>query len=148
MDLQKIIGDIFYRSGFKYQLTQNFVTTLPFSFYEDSIKMGPYVWLQKFEAGTYLSVYAGYAWDGPSGPTIDTKSFMRGSLVHDVLYEAMRKCLIPSFDYRKKADKLLRDMCIEDGMWKWRAEYVYRAVRRAGGPSADPSNRKKIHKAP
>ncbi len=31
-----------------------------------------------------------YAWDGPSGPTIDTRDFMRGSLVHDALYQLMR----------------------------------------------------------
>ena len=32
-----------------------------------------------------------YAWDGPSGPTIDTSNSMRASLVHDVLYQAMRE---------------------------------------------------------
>ena len=37
-----------------------------------------------------LTINKGYAWDGPSGPTIDTKSFMRGSLVHDALYQLMR----------------------------------------------------------
>ena len=33
-----------------------------------------------------LIIRPGYAWDGPSGPTFDTPSFMRGSLIHDVLY--------------------------------------------------------------
>ena len=37
-----------------------------------------------------LTIKRGYAWDGPSGPTIDTKTFMRGSLVHDALYQLMR----------------------------------------------------------
>ena len=27
-----------------------------------------------------LTISKGYAWDGPSGPTIDTNNFMRGSL--------------------------------------------------------------------
>jgi hypothetical protein len=33
----------------------------------------------------------GYAWNGPSGPTLDTRNFMRGSLVHDALYQLMRE---------------------------------------------------------
>jgi len=32
----------------------------------------------------------GYAWDGPSGSTVDTLNFMRGSLVHDALYQLIR----------------------------------------------------------
>jgi methyl coenzyme M reductase gamma subunit len=34
-----------------------------------------------------LTISNGYAWDGPSGPTIDTKDFIRRSLVHDALYQ-------------------------------------------------------------
>ena len=37
-----------------------------------------------------LTIRKSYAWDGPSGPTIDTMDFMRGSLVHDALYQLMR----------------------------------------------------------
>lgn len=69
-----------------------------------------------------------YAWDGPSGPTIDTKTFMRGSLVHDALYQLLRLKIIP-FKYRLHADKLLKKICREDGMNKLRAWYVYHAVR-------------------
>ena len=45
------------------------------------------------EIGTdgLLTIRKGYAWDGPSGPTIDTKDFMRGSLVHDALYQLLRE---------------------------------------------------------
>ena len=83
-----------------------------------------------------LIISAGYAWDGPSGITIDTKSFMRGSLFHDAVYQLLRegKLIIP--DGRKLADKLLRAICIEDGMWKIRAWWVYRAVRMFGKPSS------------
>ena len=38
-----------------------------------------------------LVIQKGYAWDGPSGPTIDTENFMRGSLVHDALYQLFRE---------------------------------------------------------
>ncbi len=81
-----------------------------------------------------LFIRKGYAWDGPSGPTIDTKNFMRGSLVHDALYQLIREKILPE-SYRKKADQLLRDICIADGMSKFRANYVYRGVR-IGGASA------------
>jgi hypothetical protein len=75
-----------------------------------------------------LFVRPHYAWDGPSGPTFDTKSFMRGSLIHDALYQLMRGGLIDK-KHRKQADLLLKKICLEDHMPKWRAWYVYHAVR-------------------
>jgi len=84
-----------------------------------------------------LYLKAGYSWDGPSGLTIDTKAFMRGSLVHDALYQLMREGVIGQ-DQRERADELLREMCIEDGMSRMRALWVYRAVRMAGAKSAKP----------
>ena len=42
--------------------------------------------LLKIDPSGLLIIKNGYAWDGPSGPTFDTKNFMRGSLVHDALY--------------------------------------------------------------
>lgn len=78
-----------------------------------------------------------YAWDGPSGPTLDTKTFMRGSLVHDSLYQLMREGLLPRI-WRKYTDKLLRDICLEDGMKKFRAWYVYHSVRTFAKKSSMP----------
>jgi len=84
-----------------------------------------------------LRISAGYAWDGPSGPTIDTKNFMRGSLVHDVLYQAIRiGCL--TVNWKEHADILLRDICIEDGMSKLRAWWVYQGVHKFGTSSCVP----------
>ncbi len=77
---------------------------------------------------TILKVNARYAWDGPSGPTFDTKTFMRGSLFHDALCQLIREGLLDK-KYRKYADQLLREICLEDGMSKFRAWYVYMAVR-------------------
>jgi len=84
-----------YKAGFKYQL------------YEDySIRLGN-VQLKKFPLkrickDRYLSlspkgllrIRTGYSWDGPSGLTIDTKNFMRGSLAHDAMYQLMREALL------------------------------------------------------
>ncbi|HMV99895.1 MAG TPA: DUF1353 domain-containing protein [Acidobacteriota bacterium] len=79
-----------------------------------------------------------YAWDGPSGPTIDTKNFMRGSLVHDALYQLMRLGELDYKVYRQRADELLRDICREDGMSSFRSWYVYQGVRLFGESSARP----------
>ena len=78
--------------------------------------------------GCKLTVNARYAWDGPSGPTFDTKTFMRGSLFHDALCQLIGEGLLDK-KYRKYADQLLRQICLEDGMSKFRAWYVYMAVR-------------------
>jgi len=88
-----------------------------------------------------LTLKKSYAWDGPSGPTIDTKNFMRGSLVHDGLYQLMRDGLLDHERYRKDADELLRAICEEDGMSTFRAWYVYRSVRIFGGSAAEPRPR-------
>ncbi len=88
-----------------------------------------------------LVVKKGYAWDGPSGPTVDTMDFMRGSLVHDALYQLIRMEEIP-YTYREYADKLLKNICREDGMSKIRSWYVYQAVKRFGGASAEPGSEK------
>ncbi len=80
-----------------------------------------------------------YAWDGASGMfTIDTKTFMRGSLVHDCLYQLIREGYLPRELYRRYADQILREICLEDGMNKFRAWYVYKAVRIFGKKSSMP----------
>ena len=88
------------------------------------------------EAGV-LHIGKGYTWDGPSGPTFDTKTFMRGSLIHDVLYQLMREGKL-SIKERQRADEILREICLADGMLKIRAWWVYESVRRWGGKSALP----------
>lgn len=79
----------------------------------------------------FLTIHRDYAWDGPSGPAIDTKNFMRGSLVHDALYNLVRMGLLPE-RYRSEADKVLRRLCREDGMSALRSAWVYHSVRTFG----------------
>jgi len=83
----------------------------------------------------FLTIFQGYQWDGPSGPTFDTASFMRGSLVHDALYQLMREGKLPQAA-RKPADRLLNQINKEDGMSWWRRFYVYRMVRLFAGGAA------------
>ena len=133
---------IYYKSGYKYQLTGDYIVQV--GIYPEKIISTGYLSLTP---DGVLTILRGYAWDGPSGPTLDTKSFMRGSLVHDALYQLIRMGLLPT-EERKAADKVLRRICKEDGMWSARAWWVYKAVRRAGGSAADPDNKKKIKTAP
>lgn len=101
--------------------------------------------LDEAYAGVFLSmdifgllfIKAGYHWDGPSGPTIDTKTFMPGSLVHDALYQLMREGVLPQ-SARKRCDEILKEICIEDGMNRLRAWSVYRGVRLGGGKARKP----------
>ena len=102
-----------------------------------------------FSLGEYglLIVCRGYCWDGPSGPTIDTKSFMRGSLAHDVFYQMMREKLLP-MSVRKTADKVLVKLCREDGMSWVRRKYVYRSLRMFARGAAKTKGVMKILRAP
>ena len=113
-----------YCKGFKYQLKKQHI---------EHVKIYPKKTIKtSFITLTpegILTIRAGYAWDGPSGPSIDTDSFMTASLVHDALYELFRKKLL-NIKWRERADKELRRICIRSGMWRWRAWYVYKIVRR------------------
>jgi hypothetical protein len=103
-------------------------------------KENPYIIL---DTNAVLVILKGYTWDGPSGITIDTRNFMRGSLVHDALYQLMRQNKI-GLEYREYADNLLYEICVEDGMSKFRARYVLQAVRMFGASSAYLKNEAEI----
>ena len=85
-----------------------------------------------------------YAWDGPSGPTIDTRDFMRGSLVHDALYQFMRMKALDHKVHRKRADEIIKEICLEDGMCSFRAWYVYHALRIFAGGAARPQDEPEV----
>jgi len=82
-----------------------------------------------------LVISPGYAWDGPSGPTIDTPNFMAGSLAHDALYQLIRKGKLP-YNAKEQADTELYKICIACGMSRIRATWVYWGVRMFGKWSA------------
>jgi hypothetical protein len=122
-----------YAEGYKYQLRRTYVDTIGIKPAHD-IRTA-YIDLT---VDGVLTIRGGYAWDGPSGPTIDTDTFMRGSLVHDALYQLMREGHL-DMDQRQPADQILRDICQADGMWMPRRWWVYHGLRFGGGPAADPA---------
>ena len=122
---------ITYRDGYKYQLVASAVFDV--GIYPNKLIKTRFI---ELNPRGKLVIRAGYAWDGPSGPTIDTRNFMRGSLVHDALYQLMRAKLLDEQLHRDTADKLLRKMCRKDGMSAIRAWWVYQAVKIFGKSSA------------
>jgi len=134
---------IAYKAGYEYQLQRPYVDTIPI--YPSASIATPFVGLR---ANGGLSIRAGYAWDGPSGPTIDTNSFMRGSLVHDALYQLMRIGLLDPAKHRESADKILRRYCLTDGMSRIRAAWVYHGVRLGGRYAVRPQSGRVVIYAP
>lgn len=115
--------------NWKYQLLRNWFTTTMMKGYNVENRM-----FTLHDTGR-LEVRRGYAWDGPSGPTIDTKSFMRASVVHDVFYQCMREGTLPS-SMRKLADSELIRYAKMDGMNPVRRFYAYWSLRFFAGRAA------------
>lgn len=125
---------ITYKNGYKYQLCGDYRCMVGFEPKREILTE----WIELSHVGQIL-IRNGYAWDGPSGPTVDTPNFMRGSLVHDALYQLLRERYLQP-EFRAQADDCLYRICLEDGMSRFRAWIVYQSVKRFGGPSADPKH--------
>ena len=135
---------IAYNGGYKYQLKEEY------TFADTGIIPAATITTDfiGLDLAGNLTIAKGYAWDGPSGPTIDTRNFMRGSLAHDALYQLMREKHLDHDTYREAADRLLQRICKEDGMCALRAWWVYQGVRIFGDPAADPARKRPVVRAP
>lgn len=114
--------------GYKYRLTRSYHHTLR-EFETARGAIGPWVSLDS----NYLFLREGYCWDGATGPAFDTKDFMRGSLVHDALYQLIAHGILPKKPWKRYADNELVRICKESGMPWWRRAWVWTAVRLFGG---------------
>lgn len=143
---------IFYRIRGEYELSREYTVRTPFR--PPAPVRCPYVVL--YPSGRLL-LRRGFPWDGPSGPAVDTPSFMRGSACHDAIYRLLRvepalqlhawetealgmpaeeRCASAHPEWRKMGDDLMYRLCLEDGMSRVRAWLCWRAVRRfASGAS-------------
>lgn len=114
---------------YKFKVEENFSIELPFKI-PDFVH--PYASLKD----GILSVKRGYAWDGASGPVINTRDTLVASLVHDVLYQAMRLNLIKSSEENKKiTDKNFFEILKMNGVNSIRRKVWYFAVRFFGKKS-------------
>ena len=136
-------GYIKYRSDYKYQLAFD---------YEISISIIPRSDIKTefidLDNHGKMVVKKGYAWDGPSGPVIDTKKNLRASLVHDALYQLMRNKKLKARTHRKAAGQIFKDICRKDGVSRFWASRFYKALRRFGKPAASPEKKKKVFRVP
>lgn len=131
-----------YKAGYKYQLFTSCRVATSIKPLADIEQ--PFITLKT--TGT-LIVKAGYAWDGPSGPVIDSKRKMRASLIHDALYQLRRQLRLSAGDMLL-ADALFRDICIQDGLAPWRARLYYFGLRKFGRRARDPENKRAVMAAP
>lgn len=112
--------DLYYQQGFKYQITEQFIVDLPTlaARIPDNIHTD----FCTLSTTGRLTIFKYYAWDGPSGPTIDTRNTMAGSLIHDVLYQLIRRGYLP-LSVKDECDNIMRAIMREDGMSKFRSKY-------------------------
>lgn len=134
---------IAYKDGYKFQLAQDY--SVATGIVPDAPVDTDYFALTL--DGT-LTIKKAYAWDGPSGPAFDTHNFMRGSLVHDALYQMMREGYLSSERHREPADRLLQSLCKQDGMTALRAWWVYKGVKFFAEDAASPANGKPLLHSP
>lgn len=96
--------------------------------------------------GVNFKVKAGFCWDGASIPRVAIATGQKlepvmhlPSLAHDYLYRF-------GLTDRKTADKIFYDLCLQNGMSKFRAGKMYVALRMFGGPTFRKYRKKGYHK--
>lgn len=125
----KASDKVYYKKGYKYVLDKDLVVYTRIR--PDADISTDFICLNR---NGMLVIKKYYASDGPSGPSIDTRSFMRGAFVHDALYQLIREGHLPP-EAKHSADLELKEICKEDGMMSLRAYYVYKAVDLFGKDS-------------
>ena len=121
-----------FKAGYKYITSRDFLhitSVVGFEAKNDFIALG---------SGGDIYIKKCYAFDGASGPTIDTANTMRGALVHDALYQLMREKLLP-ITCREAADRTLYNTIREDKMCYIRAQAWLKSVRLFAAGAAKPS---------
>ena len=135
-----------YKPGYKYQLIEN--ESVFTSFPPPKDIRTDFIDFLKTSEGGILTVRKYYAWDGASGPTLDTENSMTPSLMHDALYQLMREGHLDAKEYKDKADRLLQSMLKDRGMSMLRALGWYRSLYRFGAAATLPENEKPVLTAP
>jgi len=128
------MNTVYYRKGYKYQLAEPYVGRV-------CIRPDKHIATDFIILSTdgILMIKAFYAWDGCSGPTIDTKTNLRGGLVHDALCQLARLGHIPE-EFHPVINLELRRICIEDGMNRIRSWLYFEGTDIFGDFAHQPGN--------
>lgn len=133
---------IYYRAGYRFQLAQDYL--LQIGIIPEKAASLLFV---RLSADGYLTIKEGYAWDGATGLPGTPPCMIRGSLVHDALYQLIREGFLP-VDDRDKADRLLQAIVLEDGGDHAFSEVVYQAVRLLGAVYVTKNKERPVMEAP
>ena len=123
-----------YKKGYKIQVFEDEVYLLREKFRFDNPILTKYISL----IDCVMVVKRGYASDGASGPTFDSKNTVRGAVGHDAIYQLMRMGEIPHH-YWPYADKQLFQWLKQDGMSSFRIWIWKRGLSLAKGSAALPN---------
>jgi len=134
---------IFYRDGMKYQVAHDYMRKTPICPQDDIITKW---WV--LTRGGVLLLKDGFAWDGASGPTFDTKNSMSPSAEHDALCKMLRNRSLDYDLWQDRINEFFRERCEENGMAPWRASLWHAGVEfgDAGNPKQGADD--KILEAP
>jgi len=136
---------VLYKKGYGNRLHEKFELYIP-DIFTDKIIAGSDNYIILHPDGL-MKFKRGYSWDGASGPTVDTKNTIRGSLVHDGLYQLMRENKLKRL-HRNYVDRLLRRHLREDGMNWFRAWYWYKGVYIGAKKASLERSQRKVLSAP
>ena len=82
-----------------------------------------------------LTIWAGFVWDGASGPTWDTEGIRCAALIHDALYRLLAMRVLP-IEHRETADRIFYHFLRVNGVNFLRRWYYFLGVRWFGASSA------------
>lgn len=74
-----------------------------------------------------LTVKKGYAWDGATWAS-DGNQVKRASLIRDAYCQLISEGYLPLV-FRLEADEIFKRICLQDGISKFRAWYMYKFIR-------------------
>jgi len=135
-----------FQAGFKYQLTEDSV--YPTKILPPADIDTKFVSLSR---DGMMILRAGFAWNGVSGPTVQRNSNRRGGAFHDGVYRLIRFGLmdfLPRDEVREKADNMLKEIWLADGMWSWLVKAEIAVLKRFGEDAARPSGEPEVMTSP
>lgn len=133
---------ICYIDGYKYQMAES--GCMQTEIYPPADINTPFY---SISAKGRIVAHSGYAWDGISGPMLNTKTMMRASLFHDICCQAINDGqLDPS--WRPQADKEFKRIAKMDGAFGLRVWYAYRAVCAYTKLRNGSKQPERVHNAP
>ena len=120
--------------NYNYQLREDFSYDLGRTFPEGPIQ-NEFILIS---AEGLITIKKHYAWDGVSGPVIDTQANLKASLVHDALYQLMREARLDHLIYREWSDRLFMEMCRKGGVMDAIAGLYFKGLSWFGAKNAKP----------